>query len=205
MLTSVNADNPDERKIQQIVEVLEKGGIIIYPTDTVYALGCDILQPKAIERICRLRNLDPNKALLSIICKDLSQLSEFTMPIENQIFRVLRKHLPGPYTFVFRANHSVPKLLKNRKNTIGIRIPDNNIALAIVEALGRPILTTSLKSEDEIQEYFTDPIDINEDFGKQVDIVIDGGLGGNQPSTVIDCTGSEPEITREGAGVADLY
>lgn len=205
MLTSVNADNPDERKIQQIVEVLEKGGIIIYPTDTVYALGCDILQPKAIEKICRLRNLDPNKALLSIICKDLSQLSEFTMPIENQIFRVLRKHLPGPYTFVFRANHKVPKLLKNRKNTIGIRIPDNNIALAIVETLGRPILTTSLKSEDEIQEYFTDPIDISEDFGKQVDIIIDGGIGGNRPSTVIDCTGPEPEITREGAGAADLY
>lgn len=201
MLLQINASNPDQRKIQQVVDILKSGGVIIYPTDTVYALGCDITNQKAIERICHLRGLDPSKARLSFICKDISQLSDYTMPIDNAVFRLMKKHLPGPFTFVFRANNSVPKLLKNKKNTVGIRIPGNPIVRALIEALGHPLLTTSLKSDDEILEYFTDPEDIFSDFGKLVDAVIDGGICGNVPSTVVDCTGDEPVITRQGAGV----
>ncbi len=201
MLLQINASNPDQRKIQQVVDILKSGGVIIYPTDTVYALGCDITNQKAIERICHLRGLDPSKARLSFICKDISQLSDYTMPIDNAVFRLMKKHLPGPFTFVFRANNSVPKLLKNKKNTVGIRIPGNPIVRALIEALGHPLLTTSLKSDDEILEYFTGPEDIFSDFGKLVDAVIDGGICGNVPSTVVDCTGDEPVITRQGAGV----
>lgn len=200
MLLKINPENPEGRKIQQIVEALRKGGIIIYPTDTVYGLGCDINNNDAVEKICRLRGLEPEKARLSFICKDISQISEYTLPIDNQVFRIMRKNLPGPFTFVLKSNHTVPKMFKNRKRTVGVRIPDHNIPLAIVEALGHPILTTSLKSDDEVLEYFTDPIDIYDDFHKLVDIVIDGGICSNVPSTVVDCTGDEPEIIREGAG-----
>jgi tRNA threonylcarbamoyl adenosine modification protein (Sua5/YciO/YrdC/YwlC family) len=200
MLLEINATNPDQRKISQVVEILKAGGVIIYPTDTVYALGCDITNQKAIAKICQLRGLDPAKAMLTFICKDFSQLSDYTMPIDNQIFRLLKKHLPGPFTFVFKANNSVPKLLKNKKNTVGIRIPGNPIVRALVEELGRPLLTTSLKSDDEILEYFTDPEDIYQDFGKQVDVVIDGGICGNVPSTLVDCTSGEPVVIRHGAG-----
>ncbi|NUQ24538.1 MAG: threonylcarbamoyl-AMP synthase [Saprospiraceae bacterium] len=200
MLLEINATNPDQRKILQVVEILKAGGVIIYPTDTVYALGCDITNQKAIAKICQLRGLDPAKAMLTFICKDFSQLSDYTMPIDNQIFRLLKKHLPGPFTFVFKANNSVPKLLKNKKNTVGIRIPGNPIVRALVEELGRPLLTTSLKSDDEILEYFTDPEDIYQDFGKQVDVVIDGGICGNVPSTLVDCTTGEPVVIRYGAG-----
>jgi len=204
MLLKINRDNPEGRKIQQVVKVLESDGIIIYPSDTVYALGCDIQNHKAVERICRLRDLDPKKARLSMICKDISQMSEYTKQIDNEVFRLMKKHLPGPFTFVLWAGTGVPKLFRNRKKTLGIRIPDHNIPRAIVEALGRPILTTSLKSDDEILEYFTDPEDIYEDYGNRVDIVIDSGVGGNDPSTVVDCTTSEPEILRQGAGVLEL-
>jgi tRNA threonylcarbamoyl adenosine modification protein (Sua5/YciO/YrdC/YwlC family) len=200
MLLKINPDNPEGRKIRQVVETLENGGIIIYPTDTVYGLGCDFNNQKAVERICQLRRLDPSRAMLAFICKDISQVSEYTMPIDNQIFKVMKKNLPGPFTFVLRSTNTVPKLFKNKKRTVGIRIPLHNIPLAIVEELGRPILTTSLKSDDEILEYFTDPEDIYDDFSKLVDIVIDGGPGGNSPSTIIDCTGDEPVILREGAG-----
>lgn len=200
MLLKINPDNPEGRKIRQVVEALENGGIIIYPTDTVYGLGCDFNNQKAVERICQLRRLDPSRAMLAFICKDISQVSEYTMPIDNQIFKVMKKNLPGPFTFVLRSTNTVPKLFKNKKRTVGIRIPLHNIPLAIVEELGRPILTTSLKSDDEILEYFTDPEDIYDDFSKLVDIVIDGGPGGNSPSTIIDCTGDEPVILREGAG-----
>ncbi|MBK8705653.1 MAG: threonylcarbamoyl-AMP synthase [Saprospiraceae bacterium] len=200
MLLEINATNPDQRKISQVVEILKAGGVIIYPTDTVYALGCDITNQKAIAKICQLRGLDPAKAMLTFICKDFSQLSDYTMPIDNQIFRLLKKHLPGPFTFVFNANNSVPKLLKNKKNTVGIRIPGIPIVRALVEELGRPLLTTSLKSDDEILEYFTDPEDIYQDFGKQVDVVIDGGICGNVPSTLVDCTSGEPVVIRYGAG-----
>lgn len=201
MLLKINAENPEGRKIQQVVETLQKGGIIIYPTDTVYGLGCDINNSSAVEKICRLRGLEPEKARLSFICKDISQITDYTLPIENQIFRIMKKNLPGPFTFVLNSNNTVPKMFKNRKRTVGVRIPNHPIPLAIVEALGRPILTTSLKSEDEVMEYFTDPIDIYEDFKKLVDTVIDGGICGNVPSTVVDCTGNQPEIIREGVGV----
>lgn len=200
MLIEINPINPDERKIKQVVEVLSQGGIIIYPTDTVYGLGCDIYNHKAVERICRLRGLDPEKAMLSFICQDISQVATFATQIENQVFRVMKHNLPGPFTFILKANNQVPKLLKNRKSEFGVRVPDNRIVMAIIKELGRPILTTSLKSDDEVLEYFTDPIDIYRDFEKLVDVVIDGGPGGNVPSTIINCTGSEPELIREGAG-----
>ena len=204
MLLKINPDNPEGRKIQRVIDEIKDGGIIIYPTDTVYGLGCNIFDHKAVERICRLRNLDPVKARLSLICKDISQIAEYAHQIDNQIFKLLKKNLPGPFTFVLRSNNQVPKMFKNRKKTIGVRIPENNIVQAIVEGLGNPILTTSLRSDDEILEYFTDPIDIYEDFKKQVDIVIDGGIGNNVPSTVVDCTGDGPEILRQGAGELEV-
>lgn len=204
MLLKINAENPEGRKIQQVVETLRKGGIIIYPTDTVYGLGCDINNNDAVEKICRLRGLEPEKANLSFICKDISQISEYTLPIENQVFKIMRKHLPGPFTFVLKSNNAVPKMFKNRKRTVGVRVPGHNIPLAIVEELGHPILTTSLKSDDKLLEYFTDPFDIYEDFKKLVDIVIDAGNAGNIPSTVVDCTGNEAVILREGAGVLQI-
>jgi tRNA threonylcarbamoyl adenosine modification protein (Sua5/YciO/YrdC/YwlC family) len=204
MLLNINTDNPEGRKVRQIVDILKNGGVIIYPTDTVYGLGCDIENQKAIDRICQLRGLDPKKANLAMICKDISQISNYTQQINNTIFRVLKKNLPGPFTFILPAANSVPKRFKNRKKTIGVRVPEHNVTAAIVEELGRPILTTSLKSDDEILEYFTDPQDIYDDFKKLVDGVIDSGPGGNVPSTVIDCTGDEPELIREGAGVLVL-
>jgi len=200
MLLKINKDNPDARKILKVNEILTAGGVIIYPTDTVYGLGCDMNNQKAIERICRLRKLNPNKVYLSIVCQNLSQLSEFTLPIDNRMFRMLKKNLPGPFTFILSGNNRLPKIFKNRRKTIGIRIPDNKIALAILESLDRPILSISLKSDDEITEYLTDPYDIEMQFGSQVDVVIDGGVSNHEPSTIVDCTSGEPEILRQGAG-----
>lgn len=200
MILKIHPENPSSRKIQQVVDILNDGGIIIYPTDTVYALGCDINNSKAVDRICKLRGLDPVKANLSFICTDISQISEYARQLDNETFKLLKHNLPGPFTFILNSNNKVPKMFKNRKRTIGVRIPDNNIATAIVEALGRPILTTSLKSDDEILEYFTDPIDIYDDFEKLVDVVIDGGIGNNIASTIVNCTSGEPEIIRVGAG-----
>lgn len=204
MLLKINPDNPEGRKISQAVDTLRDGGVIIYPTDTVYGLGCDIFNTKAVDRICKLRGLDPVKARLSFICKDISQVADYAQQIDNTTFRLMKKHLPGAFTFVLNSNNKVPKMFKNRKRTIGIRVPDNNICQALVEQLDRPILTASLKSDDEILEYFTDPIDIYEDFGKLVDLVIDGGIGDNQPSTVVDCTGEEPIVLRAGTGVLEI-
>ena len=203
MLIQINADNPDERKIQQVVDILRKGGVIIYPTDTVYGLGCDIRSQEAVEKICRLRNLDPRDAMLAMICKDLSQVAGFANAIPNPIFKLLRKNLPGPFTFILKAAGDVPKLFRNKKKTIGVRIPEHPIPLAIVEALGNPILTTSLKSDDEILEYFVEAEDIHDDFRRQVDAVIDGGACGNVPSTIVDCTNDEPLIIRQGAGILE--
>lgn len=200
MLLKINPDNPEGRKIRQVAETLADGGIIIYPTDTVYGLGCDISNSDAVTRICRIRGLEPEKAMLSFICKDISQISQYTPPLDNTIFKLMKKNLPGPFTFVLHSNNQVPKMFKNRKRTIGVRVPGHNIPLAIVEELGRPILTTSLKSDDEVLEYFTNPEDIYDDFKKIVDIVIDGGICGNNPSTIVDCTGDLPEIIRKGAG-----
>jgi len=200
MLLEINADNPSPRKVQQVVTVLEKGGVIIYPTDTVYALGCDIQNQKAIQHICRLRKLDPKKANLTFICKDISQLASYASQLDNDVFKALRRNTPGPFTFILKANKEVPRIFSNRKKTVGVRIPKNKIAVAIIEALDRPILSISLKNDDEILEYFTNPSEIYDDYTKQVDMVIDGGPGKNQPSTVIDATSSNLEIIREGIG-----
>ena len=201
MRIEIHPETPQLRKVRQVVDVLEKGGIIIYPTDTVYGLGCDIFNQKAVDRICHLRGLDPKKAMLSFICKDISQISSFTPPLDNTVFKLLKKNLPGPFTFVLKSNSTVPKLFKNRKRTIGVRIPNHPVPLAIVDMLGRPILTTSLKSDDEIAEYFTDPLDFYDDFKKLVDLTVDAGVGKNIPSTVVDCTPDKPEVIRMGAGV----
>jgi len=201
MLLHIHPDNPSDRKIQQVVECLRNGGIIIYPTDTIYGIGCDIFNTKAIERICQLKGINPKKTNLSFVCNDLSQLANFTMPLEKSVFKLMKKHLPGPFTFILPANNEVPKLLKSKKKTVGIRVPDNNITQQIVAALGNPILSTSLKDTDEVLEYKTDPELIYELYHKQVDIVIDGGFGDNQPSTVVDCLSGEPEILRQGKGI----
>lgn len=198
MLISINQDNPENRKIQQVIEVLQKGGVIIYPTDTIYGLGCDIFQTKAIERICRIRNLDASKANLTIICKDIAQVSKYTRQIDNSIFKILRKNLPGPFTFILKSGNEIPKIFTNRRKTIGIRIPGNKIVQAILEELGHPILSISLKSDDEVLEYFTDPTEIHDDFHNLVDLVVDGGPGKNIPSAVIDCSEGTVEVLREG-------
>jgi tRNA threonylcarbamoyl adenosine modification protein (Sua5/YciO/YrdC/YwlC family) len=205
MLIKIYPENPNEKAIQQVADVLRKGGIIIYPTDTVYGLGCDITNQKAIERICKIRNIKPEKANFSFICYDLSHISDYIKPIDNATFRVLKKALPGPFTFIFNASHAVPKLLSSNKKTVGIRVPDNNIAREIVKALGNPILSTSIHDEDDIIEYSTDPELIHEKYEDLVDLVIDGGYGDNIPSTVIDCTTGEFDVIREGKGQLEEY
>jgi tRNA threonylcarbamoyl adenosine modification protein (Sua5/YciO/YrdC/YwlC family) len=198
MLLHLHPQNPQGRLITQIAESLKKGGIIIYPTDTIYGLGCDIYQPKAVERICKIKNVDSRKAMLSFICRDLSDLSEYTKSIDTPLYRALKNHLPGPFTFILPASKEVPKILKSKKDTIGLRIPDNVICNAIVTALGNPILSTSLPGE--MVEEYTDPEIIYENFGRLVDFVVDGGPGGIIPSTVVDCTTPDWVITRQGQG-----
>jgi tRNA threonylcarbamoyl adenosine modification protein (Sua5/YciO/YrdC/YwlC family) len=198
MLLHLHPDNPQPRNIHTIVTGLSKGEVIIYPTDTIYGLGCDIYQQKAIERICRIKQVNPQKAQLSFICHDLSDLSQYTKSISTPLYRMLKSYLPGPYTFILPASKEVPKILKSKKDTIGIRVPDNNIARAIVKELGHPILSTTLPG-DMVEEY-TDPELMYANFEKLVDVVVDGGIGGMVPSTVIDCTGDEPVIVRQGAG-----
>jgi tRNA threonylcarbamoyl adenosine modification protein (Sua5/YciO/YrdC/YwlC family) len=198
MFIHIHPENPQMRLIKQVVECLKDGGIIIYPTDTIYGLGCDIAQHKAVERICRIKNIAPQKAQLSFVCYDLSDLSKYAIQLPTYIYRSLKQHLPGPYTFILEASKQVPKILKTKKDTIGIRIPDNKIARCIVHELGNPILSASLPGE--MVEEYTDPEVIYEHFGKDVDIVIDGGIGGTKPSTIVDFTEGEPVITRQGAG-----
>ena len=198
MLLHLHPENPQPRQLKIIVDCLISGGVIIYPTDTIYGLGADIFQPKAIERICRIKNIEPAKAQLSFVCHNLSDLSKYTKPISNPVFRLLKSYLPGPYTFILQANKEVPKILKSKKETIGLRIPDNKITQSIIEQLGHPVLSASLPG-DMIEEY-TDSEWIYEKFNKLVDIVIDGGIGGIIPSTIIDCTGDSPVIIREGLG-----
>lgn len=199
MFLTVHPQNPQERNIQTIAECLLSGGIIIYPTDTIYGLGCDIFHHKAIERICRIKNIDPAKAQLSFVCYDLSDLSMYTKSISTPLYRVLKNHLPGPYTFILPASKMVPKILKSRKNSIGLRVPNNLIARTIVQRLGHPVLSTSLPGE-WVEEY-TDPEIIYEHFKNQVDIVVDGGPGNMIPSTIIDYTSGEAIVARKGAGV----
>ena len=198
MLLQIHPENPQARLIKQVVESLQKGGIIIYPTDTVYGLGCDILQQKAVERICRIKQVDPKKAQLSFVCSDLSHLSDFAKPLSNPTYRLLKEYLPGPYTFILQASKMVPKILQSKKDTIGLRIPANNIAMAIIKELGRPILSASLPGE--MVEDYTDPEIMFENYRNEVDYVIDGGIGGMVPSTIVDCTGDEPVLIREGLG-----
>jgi tRNA threonylcarbamoyl adenosine modification protein (Sua5/YciO/YrdC/YwlC family) len=198
MLLHIHPENPQPRLVRQVVESLEKGGIVIYPTDTVYGLGCDILQQKAVERICRIKKVDSRKAQLSFVCSDLSHLSDFARPLSNPVYRILKEYLPGPYTFILAASRMVPKILQSNKDTIGLRIPDNKIALAIVKELGRPILSASLPGE--MVEDYTDPEVMYENFRNEVDYVIDGGIGGTIPSTVVDCTGEQPVLIRQGLG-----
>ena len=199
MLISIHPDNPQPRQLTMVSDCLEKGGIIAYPTDTIYGLGCSILRPDAIEKICAIKKIKPEKVNLSFICADLSDLSTYAKAIDNSLYRILKKLLPGPYTFILPASKEVPKILQNKKKTIGLRIPDNNIALSIIQTLGHPILSTSFPG-DNIEDY-TDPEIIFEQWGKQVDMVVDGGIGGIVPSTVVDCTGDEPLLIRQGAGL----
>ncbi len=198
MLIHIHPDNPQPRLIKQVVEILKKGGVIVYPTDTIYGLGCDIFQHKAIERICSIKNVTPQKAQLSFVCYDLSDLSKYAKQLTTPVYRTLKQYLPGPYTFILEASKEVPKILKTKKDTIGLRIPDNKIAQCIVEELGNPILSATLPGE-YVEEY-TDPDIIQDRFIKLVDMVIDGGIGGTIPSTIIDFTKTEPELIREGAG-----
>jgi tRNA threonylcarbamoyl adenosine modification protein (Sua5/YciO/YrdC/YwlC family) len=194
----LHPDNPQPRLVKQVIECLKDGGVIIYPTDTIYGLGCDIAQHKAVERICKIKNIDPQKAQLSFICRDLSHLSDYTKSIDTPLYRMLKSYLPGPYTFILPASKLVPKILQNKKNTIGLRVPDNIICRHILDALGNPILSASLPG-DMVEEY-TDPEVMYEKFEHLVDFVIDGGIGGMVPSTIVDCTSNDWTILRQGLG-----
>lgn len=200
MLLKIYPENPNPKAINTVVECLNDGGVVIYPTDTIYGIGCDIFRQKSIERILSIVGKKDKKNALTFICHDLSNLSDYTKPIDNSVFKVMKRVLPGPYTFILEANNSVPKLLQSNKKTIGVRVPDNNIIREVVLQLGHPILSTSVKDDDEIVEYTTDPELIYERYGDMVDIVIDGGFGDNVPSTILDCTGDDIEVVREGKG-----
>ena len=201
MLLKIYNQDPAHRQIIKVVETLNKGGIIVFPTDTIYGMGCSLNQSRAVDRIAKIKGTKKEKANFSIIFNDLSLLSEYTKPIENHIFRLMRKNLPGPFTFILNASNRIPKLFQSKKKTIGIRIPDNNIITTIVEELGHPVLTTSIRDEDQVIEYTTDPELIYEKYRDMVDIVIDGGYGDNEASTIVDCTSGEAIIIRQGKGV----
>lgn len=198
MLLTIHPVNPQQRLIGKAVEILNEGGVIIYPTDTIYGLGCDIFQHKAIERVCQIKGIDPKKAQLSFICRDLSHLSDYTKSIGTPLYRMLKNTLPGPFTFILPASRQVPKILKSKKDTIGLRVPENKICMELLHTLDHPLVSTSLPGE-MVQEY-TDPEYIYEKFGNLVDAVIDGGTGGFIPSTVVDCTKEEWTVIREGKG-----
>lgn len=201
MLLKIYNENPNSRDILKVVDVLRNGGIIIYPTDTVYGVGCDITNQKAVEKIAQFKGVKIEKANFSFICSDLSHLSDYTKPISSSVFKLMKKNLPGPFTFILEASNNVPRYFKGKKKTVGIRVPDNNIIREIVHVLGNPILSTSIRDDDEILEYTTDPELIHEKYQEFADVVIDGGYGEIVPSTVIDCTGNDIEILREGKGI----
>ncbi len=200
MLIKIHPEDPSHRLIKLVVDCLRQGGVIIYPTDTVYALGCDIRQSKAVQRVAQIKGIKAEKANFSLICDDLSYISELTKPFSTSIYKVMKKALPGPFTFILNANSNVPKLFQSKKKTVGIRIPENNIVRDIVRELGNPIISTSIYDDDEILEYTTDPELIHEKYEALVDMVVDGGFGDNQASTVLDCTGEELVVIREGKG-----
>jgi tRNA threonylcarbamoyl adenosine modification protein (Sua5/YciO/YrdC/YwlC family) len=204
MLIKIYPDNPNTIQIRKIARILELGGIIIYPTDTVYAMGCSIKATKAIEKIARLKGLNPLNPDLSLIFHDMSQLSEYTVIHDNNIFKLLKRNLPGPFTFIVTANRKIPKLFMNKKKTVGIRIPDSSIILEIVRELGMPVITTSIHDQDEVIEYTTDPELIHEKYHDFADVVIDGGFGKNEASTIVDCTGEDITILRQGLGELEL-
>jgi tRNA threonylcarbamoyl adenosine modification protein (Sua5/YciO/YrdC/YwlC family) len=200
LFLEIHPDNPQEKFLNTIIECLKDGGVIIYPTDTVYGIGCDINKNRAVERVCKIKNIKPEKSNFSLICYDLSHLSDFTKHVSTPVYKVMRKALPGPFTFVLEANSSVPKLFKHKKNTVGIRIPDNKIVREIVRLLENPILSSSVKDEDELVEYTTDPELIYEKFQDKVDIIVNGGYGKNEASTIVDCSDGDFTIIRQGLG-----
>ncbi len=203
-LLKIHPDNPELRKILEVVDCLRSGGLVIYPTDTVYGLGCDIHNQRAVEKICQIKGIKPQKINLSFICYDLSHISEYAH-VDTPVFKLMKKALPGPFTFILRASNDVPRILHSNKKTVGIRIPDHTIPRLIVKELDHPIITTSVKDDDEIIEYSTDPELIFEKYKHLVDIVIDGGYGNNVASTVVDCTHDEIEVVREGMGNLEQY
>jgi|TARA_B110000908_G_scaffold39774_2_gene48147 tRNA threonylcarbamoyl adenosine modification protein (Sua5/YciO/YrdC/YwlC family) len=205
MFIEINPENPNPRGISKIVECLKDGGVVIYPTDTIYGIGCDIFQPKAVERIAKIKGIDLKKQNFSFICSDLSHLSDYALPIDRSLYKIMRKVLPGPYTFILNANSNIPKLFKIKKKTVGIRVPNHNIPLQLVDQIGNPLLTTSLIENTDNIESNIEPSIIYENYKNKVDIVIDGGLGKLTPSTVLDCTQSEIEIIREGLGDLNVF
>lgn len=204
MLLRIYPENPNQDRIRKVVGVLEAGGIIIYPTDTIYAMGCDIKANKSIDKIASLKGLNPMNPDMSLIFHDMSQLSEYTIIRDNSVFKLLKRNLPGPFTFIVQANNQIPKLFKNKKKTVGIRIPDNNIIMELVKELGRPIITTSIHDPDEVIEYTTDPELIYEKYRDFAEIVIDGGYGKNEASTIVDCTSGEIKVIRQGLGILEF-
>lgn len=198
---SIHPINPEPRKINKVVDVLQQGGIIVYPTDTIYGIGCDLMNRRSVERLCQILDIKPQKLNLSFICNSVSHVTEYVKRLETSEFKILKKFLPGPFTFLFESSSRVPKILGVNKKTVGIRIPDHKIPLDIVALLGNPLITSSIKDDDQIKEYTTDPEEIFEDFKHKVDLVIDGGTGGNVPSTIVDFTEGAPKITRQGLGI----
>lgn len=204
MILRIHPDNPQPRELQKVVDILKGGGVIIYPTDTVYGLGCDITNKKAVERIAKLKGLKPEKANLSIICYDLSHISDYAKLSDNRVFKIMKRALPGPFTFILEASNNLPKAFTNKKKTIGIRVPNHNTPRELVRLLGNPIVTTSIRDEDDIIEYSTDPSLIYEKFEHLVDCVIDGGYGNQIPSTIVSCLDGDLEIVREGLGDVNM-
>jgi len=205
MIIKIYPENPNPRDINTVIECLRDGGVVIYPTDTVYSMGCDLFKPKAVERVAAIKGVKVEKADFSIICNDLSHITDYSKPFNTEIYKLMKKALPGPFTFILQANSNVPKIFQSRKKTIGIRVPDNSIIRQIVEEFGNPVISTSIYDEDEIIEYTTDPELIHEKYINMVDLVIDGGYGGNTPSTVVDCTGESIELIRQGKGDLEEY
>ena len=205
MLLKIHPDNPNPRNVNKIIECLENGGVIIYPTDTIYGIGCDIFNQKAVEKIAKIKGVDVKKHNFSFICADLSELSEYTKPINRNIYRLMKRALPGAFTFILNANNHVPKLFKNKKKTVGIRVPKHNVPRLIVELLGRPILSTSILIDEGKPEFSTNAEFIHLKYQNMVDCIIDSGNGGLEPSTVVDCTNQELEIIRKGKGDLEQF
>lgn len=203
MLIRLYEENPSPKKLRQVADILGNDGIIIYPTDTVYAMGCSLTSRKAIEKLAQYKGVNPDNPDLSVIFHDMSQLSEYTVIRDNTLFKLLKRNLPGPFTFIVQANSQIPRLFMGKKKTIGIRIPDNKIVLEIVKEFGKPVITTSIHDQDEVIEYTTDPELIHEKYSEIAEAVIDGGYGRNEASTIVDCTGEEPVIVRQGLGILD--